>query len=137
MVHLKVQSKICLKLRKKVRNSSPKCNWDWKWQGIWNALENVLKNGLKGANLANQKMKVRVKFLVSSIVFEVIRTILDLFIFFLRKYFEREKSTKTQINDFHPLRSFCARKKLLVLLSSICLFLFSQLILVWFKFLWV
>ena len=50
MVHLRVQSIICLGLHKKVTNSSPKCTWDCKWEGIWNALENALKNGLKGTN---------------------------------------------------------------------------------------
>ena len=34
MMHLRVQSIICLELHKKVTNSSPKCNWDCEWQGI-------------------------------------------------------------------------------------------------------
>ena len=59
---------------------------------------------------------------MSSIVFEVIRTILGLFIF-LWKDFECQKSTKTQKKRF-SLRSFYAHKKLLRLLFFIRLFLF-------------
>ena len=50
MVHLRVQSIICLEQHKKVTNSSHKCNSDSKWEGIWNAPENALINGLKGEN---------------------------------------------------------------------------------------
>ena len=52
---------------------------------------------------------------VSSIVYEFIKTILSLFIYlfiylFYEKILKKIKSTKTQTNDFHPLRSFYARK---------------------------
>ena len=47
--------------------------------------------------------------LASSIVNEVIRTILSQFIFFLRKHFERNKSTKTQNKNFPTLRSFAVQ----------------------------
>ena len=75
---------------------------------------------------------------VSSIVFEVIRTISNLFFFcrfFLRKDFECKKVPKRKINGFHPLRSFCAREIFLPLLFIVCLILFCQLVLVWFAFL--
>ena len=56
---------------------------------------------------------------VSNIVFEAVKTILDLFIiiiffffFFSRKYFERKKAPKCKTNDFHTLKSFCAREKI-------------------------
>ena len=55
---------------------------------------------------------------VSNIVFEAIKTILDLFIiiiiifFFSRKDFERKKAPKCKTNDFHTLKSFCAREKI-------------------------
>ena len=50
-------------------------------------------------------------------------------LFFLRKDFEREKKTpKQKTNDFHPLWSFCARKKLLLLLFFIRSFLFCYLV---------
>ena len=65
-----------------------------------------------------------IMLLQSGIIYEVIRTISSLLIFFLRKDFERKKSTQTYSNDFHPLSSFCAREKLLPLLFSVCLFLF-------------
>ena len=55
---------------------------------------------------------------VSNIVFEAVKTILDLFIiiiiifFFSRKDFERKKAPKCKTNDFHTLKSFCAREKI-------------------------
>ena len=51
---------------------------------------------------------------------------------FLRRNFERKKSTKTQNKRFPPsqklLRSFCARKKLLPLLFFVHLILFCQFV---------
>ena len=55
---------------------------------------------------------------VSNIVFEAVKTILDLFIiiiiifFFSRKDFERKKAPKCKPNNFHTLKSFCAREKI-------------------------
>ena len=54
---------------------------------------------------------------VSNIVFEAVKTIIDLFIiiiifFFSRKGFERKKAPKCKTNDFHTLKSFCAREKI-------------------------
>ena len=55
---------------------------------------------------------------VSNIVFEAVKTILDLFIiiiiifFFSRKDFERKKAPKCKTNNFHTLKSFCAREKI-------------------------
>ena len=54
---------------------------------------------------------------VSNIVFEAVKTILDLFIIiiiiiFSRKDFERKKAPKCKTNDFHTLKSFCAREKI-------------------------
>ena len=60
---------------------------------------------------------------VSSIVFKVIRTIS----IFLRKTFELKKALKRKTNDFHPLRSFFACKRLLPLLFF-CSLLFILLI---------
>ena len=53
-------------------------------------------------------------FATTCIVFEVIRTISSLLIF-LRKASARKKTPKRKRNDFYPLRSFCAREKLLSL----------------------
>ena len=53
-------------------------------------------------------------------------------LFFLRKDFEHTKST----NNFHPLRSFYARKKPLPLSFFICLFLFLLVGFGWFAFLY-
>ena len=60
---------------------------------------------------------------LSSIVNEIIKTVSSV-LFFLRKDFEHKKARKRKANDFHPLRSFCAREKLLPLLFSVRLFLF-------------
>ena len=61
--------------------------------------------------------------------FEVIRTILGLFIiFFLRKGFERKKVLKRKTNSFYPFRSFCACEKLLPLLFFVRLLLFCWLV---------
>ena len=56
---------------------------------------------------------------VSNILFEAVNTILDLFIiiiiiifFFSRKDFERKKAPKCKTNDFHTLKGFCAREKI-------------------------
>ena len=65
-----------------------------------------------------------------SIVFEVIRTVLGLLIVFYEKILSIEKATKRKTKDFHPLRSFCASKKLLPLLFNVRLFLFCQLVMV-------
>ena len=59
--------------------------------------------------------------IVSSSLNEAIRTIFNLFNFFLREMFEHNK---TQTNDFHRLGSFCASKNLLPLLFSLCFFIF-------------
>ena len=53
---------------------------------------------------------------ISSILFEVIRTILGLFIIFLQKDFECKEAPKCRIYDFYPLRSFCVGEKLFPLL---------------------
>ena len=56
---------------------------------------------------------------------EVIKTISNLSIFFFFiKNISAKKSTKCKTNDFHLLRSFCAREKLLPLFFSVCLILF-------------
>ena len=47
---------------------------------------------------------------------------------FLRKGFKRTKMTKRKANDFHLLRSFCVREKLLPFLFSVSLFLFCWFI---------
>ena len=60
---------------------------------------------------------------VSSIIFEIIRAIS----IFLRKTFELKKALKRKTNDFHPLRSFFACKRLLPLLLF-CSLLFILLI---------
>ena len=60
---------------------------------------------------------------VSSIIFEIIRAIS----IFLRKTFELKKALKRKTNDFHPLRSFFACKRLLPLLFF-CSLLFILLI---------
>ena len=60
---------------------------------------------------------------VSSIAFKVIRTIS----IFLRKTFELKKALKRKTNDFHPLRSFFACKRLLPLLFF-CSLIFILLI---------
>ena len=65
-----------------------------------------------------------------SIVFEIIRVILGLLIVFYEKILSIEKATKRKTKDFHPLRSFCASKKLLPLLFNVRLFLFCQLVMV-------
>ena len=59
---------------------------------------------------------------ISSILFEVIRTILGLFIIFLQKDFECKEAPKCRIYDFYPLRSFCVGEKLFPLLFFICFF---------------
>ena len=64
------------------------------------------------------------------IVFEIIRVILGLLIVFYEKILSIEKATKRKTKDFHPLRSFCASKKLLPLLFNVRLFLFCQLVMV-------
>ena len=69
--------------------------------------------------LLRRKLTLTSLFL-SSIVFEVIRTIS----IFLRKKFERKKALKRKTSDFHPLKSFCAREKLLHSLFFVRLFLF-------------
>ena len=48
--------------------------------------------------------------------------------FFYENNFKGEKNTKRKTNDFHPLRSFCACKKMLPLLFSVPLFFFCKLI---------
>ena len=55
---------------------------------------------------------------------EVINTISNMSIFFFIKNISAIKSTKCKTNDFHLLRSFCAREKLLPLFFSVCLILF-------------
>ena len=67
---------------------------------------------------------------ISSILFEVIRTILGLFIIFLQKHFECKEAPKCRIYDFYPLRSFCVGEKLFPLLFFICFFFFVS----WFWF---
>ena len=47
---------------------------------------------------------------------------------FLRKGFKRTKMTKRKTNDFHLLRSFGVREKLLPFLFSVSLFLFCWFI---------
>ena len=56
----------------------------------------------------------------SSIAFEVIGTVSNQFNFFLRKKFERKKSTKTQNNQFFPSQKFLCAKN-----SCLCCFLFA------------
>ena len=75
---------------------------------------------------------------VSSMVNEVIRTISREFIFALRK--NSPNAPKLKTNDFHPLKSFCARKivafvvfcllnfVLLVGFGLICVFVCSKLL---------
>ena len=65
---------------------------------------------------------------MSNIVNEVIKTISNQFIFLLRNIFEHTKSSKTQTNDFHPLRSLCAHKNFLILLFFVRLFLICLLV---------
>ena len=60
--------------------------------------------------------------------FEVIRTILGLFILFFTKSFWAQKSTKTQNKRFLPFRSLSEREKLLLLLFFVRLLLFCWLI---------
>ena len=50
------------------------------------------------------------------------------FFFFYEKVLSVRKAPKPKTNDFHPLRSFGTRKKLLPLLLSVCLILFCLLI---------
>ena len=60
---------------------------------------------------------------------------MGLLIVFYEKILSIEKATKRKTKDFHPLRSFCASKKLLPLLFNVRLFLFCQLVMVCFTFL--
>ena len=48
--------------------------------------------------------------------------------FFYKKILNTQKAPKRKTNDFHPIRSFCTRKKLLLLLFNVCLILFYWLI---------
>ena len=47
-----------------------------------------------------------------------------LLFFFFENILSVKKTPKHKTNDFHPLRSFCAREKLLPLLFFVCLILF-------------
>ena len=42
-------------------------------------------------------------------------------LFFLRKNFNHKNAPKRKTNNFHPLRSFCARENLLPLFTCFCL----------------
>ena len=57
---------------------------------------------------------------------EVIRTISSLFIFFYEKFLGAQNAPKCKTNDFPPLRSFWARKKLLSVVF--CLHIFISLV---------
>ena len=58
------------------------------------------------------------------VVFEVIRTISRLFMFFYDKILSIEEALKRKTNPFHPVKSFCAYKKLLPLLLFVHFFCF-------------
>ena len=66
----------------------------------------------------------------SSIANEVIRTILSQsnFFFFYERIMRAQKGPKRKTNYFYALRNFCAPKKLLPLLFSVCLILFCWFI---------
>ena len=65
MVHLRLQSIICLELHNKVTNSFPKrCNLDDKSESIWNALVNALKIRLEMDAKYGHLKNERVNFLV-------------------------------------------------------------------------
>ena len=66
---------------------------------------------------------------VSSIVYEVIRTISSLIFFFYEKNLNIS-------NDFHPLRNFCVRENLLPLLVFVPLLLFCELVFACDMFMW-
>ena len=66
---------------------------------------------------------------VSSIHYEVIRTISSLIFFFYEKNLNIS-------NDFHSLRSFCVRENLLPLLVFVPLFLFFELVFACDMFMW-